>query len=269
MKVRRIHSAGPRAKTIRLDKIRLDGDTQSRVSLDDDVIKEYTDLIKDGHQFPPLDVVFDGSDYWMYDGFHRRWGAIKAGKKEFKCRVIEGTREDARWLSYGANLDHGLPRNNEDKAKAVLAALKHPKGAKLSDSRIAQHVGVGQPMVSRYRKQLESTYSINKSDERTGRDGRTTDTSNIGKRNGRTMPPIIDDPSEPKRKQALPEATPEESAETEAIVDALMLGGTMVSEARETITNCLDACLSGKPAWFHLQIADCLEELARTIREAT
>lgn len=178
-------TAGSRTKTIKLEKIRLDGDTQSRVSLDDDVIQEYSDLMKDGHEFPPIDVVFDGADYWMYDGFHRRWGAIKAGLKEFKCRVIEGTREDARWLSYSANQGHGLKRTNDDKVKAVLAALKHPKGVKMSDRKIAEHVGVSDRMVNKYRE----TTAKDSQSERTGRDGRTINTDNIGKRNGKQSVP--------------------------------------------------------------------------------
>ena len=169
-------SAGSKAKTIPLDKIRLDGDTQSRKELDEDVIKEYTGLIEDGVEFPPLDVVFDGSSYWLVDGFHRRWAAVKAKVKTFKCKVVQGTREDARWLSYGCNKDHGLPRTNEDKVKAVLAALKHPKANGKSDRQIAEHVGVSHMTVKRHRP----TVTELQSDIRTGRDGRTINTANIG-----------------------------------------------------------------------------------------
>lgn len=164
-----------------LSKLRLDGDTQSRLSLDEDVIKEYAGLMANGQEFPPLLVVFDGADYWLVDGFHRRWAAIKSKIEKLKCLVVEGTREDARWLSYGVNKDHGLQRTNEDKKKAVIAALKHPNGAKKSDNQIAEHVGVSQPMVSKYRQQFAATNKDYKSPEREGRDGRTINTTNIGK----------------------------------------------------------------------------------------
>lgn len=170
-----------RTKTLPLKKIRLDGDTQSRLSLSDELIHQYAALMKDGHIFPPLLVVFDGADYWLVDGFHRRWSAIKAGIDKLKCEIVEGTREDARWLSYGVNKDHGLPRTNEDKKKAVIAALKHPTGAKKSDTAIAAHVGVDQKTVLKYRQHLEVTKEVPKSPERTGRDGRTINTENIGK----------------------------------------------------------------------------------------
>jgi predicted XRE-type DNA-binding protein len=71
-------------------------------------------------------------------------------------------------------------RSNADKQKAAKAALLHPKGAGLSDSQIAEHVGVSQPSVGKYRKELEEEGALIKFISRTGLDGRTTDTSNIG-----------------------------------------------------------------------------------------
>ena len=134
-------------------------------------------------EFPPLDVVFDGANYWLVDGFHRRWAAVKAKVKTFKCKVVQGTREDARWLSYAANRDHGLMRKNEDKKKAVIGALKHPKGANKADSKIAEHVGVDHKTVAKYRAELESSWEIPKIDSRTVTRGGTTyeqNTANIG-----------------------------------------------------------------------------------------
>ena len=42
------------------------------------------------------------------------------------------------------------------------------------------HVGVNDKTIAKYRAKLESTSQIAKSDERTGRDGRTINTANIG-----------------------------------------------------------------------------------------
>lgn len=174
--------AGSRSKALPIKSIRLDGGTQSRDELNEDVIRDYADMLADGIEFPPLLVVHDGSHYWLVDGFHRRFAAVKAKLDKFKCIVVTGTREDARWMSYGANIDHGLQRTNEDKAKSVVAALKHPKGLKLSDHKIAEHVGVSVPTVGKYRKQVGPTVKVLQSSERTGRDGRTINTANIGKK---------------------------------------------------------------------------------------
>jgi hypothetical protein len=110
--------------------------------------------------------------------------------KEFRVIAVTGTREDARWFSYSANITHGMRRNREDIRKAVIAALKHPKGAKLSDSKIAEHVGVSHVTVAARRRELEATCQIDKSSEREGQDGRTYKTDNIGK--GRRHNPADD-----------------------------------------------------------------------------
>jgi transposase-like protein len=68
-------------------------------------------------------------------------------------------------------------RSNEDKARAVIAALRlRPRE---SDRAIADHVGVSYQTVANHRKRLSNFGS--QSEVRTGRDGRTINTANIGK----------------------------------------------------------------------------------------
>ena len=200
-------------RVLKLSKIRLDGNTQPRVELESSVVSEYQNAYEAGETLPPLEVMFDGTDYWLWDGFHRRFGADNAGLDKLPCNVTDGTREDAQWASYGANATHGLRRTNEDKAKAVRAALRHPEGAKRSDNDIAKHVGVSDKTVAKYRAETVPTSEIPKSTERIGADGRTINTANIGKK---TKPPEPDqddpldfpdgpepDLSEPDRPQIL------------------------------------------------------------------
>ncbi len=173
----------PRKLTLPIAKIRLDGATQPRKELSDDVRREYRDLYKAGKELPPVVVFKDREgELWLADGFHRRWGAEDAKLAKIKCLVYEGELEEARWFSYAANQGHGLRRSNDDKRKAVKAALLHPKGAKMSDNAIAEYVGVSQPFVGKLRAQLNSTYNDYKSTMREGADGRTIDTANIGQR---------------------------------------------------------------------------------------
>lgn len=168
-------------KTLQLDKIRLDGNTQPRDELDEFLITEYQEAYAREAEMPPLQVMFDGASYWLWDGFHRRWAAERAGLEKLPCIVTEGTQQDAQWASYGANATHGLRRLNEDKQKAVRAALKHPFGVKLSDSQIAEHCGVSHPFVGKVRKELVSLETVTSQTTRTGRDGRTINTAKIGK----------------------------------------------------------------------------------------
>ena len=64
--------------------------------------------------------------------------------------------------------------------RAVKAALMHPQGSGKSDRQIAAHVGVDHQTVANWRAKL--TGEIRQSDVRTGRDGRTINTANIGRR---------------------------------------------------------------------------------------
>ncbi len=174
--------------TLAVGKLRLDGDTQPRAEIDDDLVYDYADAYEAGVDLPPLVVFFDGASYWLVDGFHRWHAARKAELDKVPCEVRQGTLEEARWYSYSVNQTHGLRRTNADKRKAVEYALRHPKGAKLSDRQIAEHVGVAHVTVGRIRKEIETDCNNVPVTTRTGRDGRTIDTSNIGKGKKSTRP---------------------------------------------------------------------------------
>ncbi len=165
-----------------IDELRLDGGTQPRTGVNDEVRREYADLYRAGKDLGGI-VVFRDTEgnYWVADGFHRRWGAVDAGLDQILCVIHEGTLEDARWYSYAANQKHGLRRTVDDKRKATRAALLHPTGAGLSDSQIAEHVGVSHPFVGKIRKSLEESGQLETVTSRTGADGRTRNVSKIGK----------------------------------------------------------------------------------------
>lgn len=181
----------PTNDLVNLDAIRIDGDTQSRVTIDLDRVEVYAEAYRADATMPPLVVFFDGRDYWLADGFHRWHAAKKIDWVKIEVEVHQGTVEDARWFSCGANKTHGLNRTNADKAKAVQSALKNPTGAKLSNEQIAEHVGVSASTVAKYRGQLTSSGEIPAVSDRTGRDGRTINVDGIGKRPVR---PAGDDP---------------------------------------------------------------------------
>jgi hypothetical protein len=167
---------------LELAKIRLDGGTQPRESLDQETVTQYARNMREGLTYDPIDVVYDGTDYWCWDGFHRCMAGVLAKLTQIEVRVTQGTLEDAQWLSLGANKNHGVPRSNDDKKRAVRIALTHPRATGISDHQIAVHVGVSQPFVGRIRKRLAATNNGYQSPVRTGRDGRTINTAKIGKR---------------------------------------------------------------------------------------
>ncbi len=137
--------------------LRTDGGTQPRASIDRGLIDDYGHDMQNGIIFPPVTVFYDGQDYWLADGFHRIGAVEWIGGKDIECEVHQGTREDAQWFSFGANREHGLRRTNEDKQRAVLAAMEHPNSAGKSDRAIALHCGVTHMMVSRWRDKVSGT----------------------------------------------------------------------------------------------------------------
>jgi len=168
---------------IQLSQIRTDGGTQPRAQLDGVTVSEYAEAMERGADFPPVKVMHDGENYWLYDGFHRVKAAQQIGCEQIDADVEQGTKEDAQWASLAANKRHGLRRSQADKRRAIKRALKG-WGTDKSDREIARHVGCSQPTVSKYRGELEATDKIYQSERRTGADGRTIDTSNIGGHSG-------------------------------------------------------------------------------------
>lgn len=147
------------AKSIQLSAIRIDGGTQSREALNQATVAEYAEAMTEGATFPPVTLFFDGSSYWLADGFHRYFAAKQVGFTDMPAEVREGTQLDAQWASYTVNKDHGLRRSNADKRKAVMGALAHPYGKAKSDNQIAKELGVHHSTVGDIRRSLAESAS--------------------------------------------------------------------------------------------------------------
>ncbi len=140
-------------KNINIKAIRIDGGTQSRVSLNESTVSDYADLIKDGVTLPPVVVFHDGSDNWLADGFHRFHAFSKAGKASIPANIISGTCRDAKLYAAGANGTHGLSRTNQDKRRAVEMVLEDADCAEnWTDREIAKHCAVSVPFVGAVRR---------------------------------------------------------------------------------------------------------------------
>lgn len=134
-----------------LNAIRIDGGTQSRQEINQDVVSEYAEQIEDGSEFPAITVFFDGVDHYLADGFHRYFAHKKAGKASINVQVVNGTLRDAILHSCGVNALHGLRRTNADKRKAVTTMLDDLEWQDWSSAEIARHCHVSQPFVASLR----------------------------------------------------------------------------------------------------------------------
>jgi hypothetical protein len=161
-----------KTKNVSLRDLRLDGETQARASLDAETVDDYADKIRAGVALPPPVAFFDGSRYWLADGFHRAEATRKTGASSMDVEVRKGTREDAIWFACGANQGHGLRRTNADKRRAVEMALRLKPES--SDRAIAEHVGVAPNTVKAVREESGAQVAqVNQPAARTGRDGKT------------------------------------------------------------------------------------------------
>lgn len=110
---------------ININDIRIDGGTQGRHVINQGVVSEYSEAMKNGAEFPSLETVYDGTTHWLVDGFHRYLAYKILNVKSVSANVTNGSQEQAQVMSFGMNSRHGLQRTNEDKRKVVEAALEH------------------------------------------------------------------------------------------------------------------------------------------------
>lgn len=166
---------------ILIKNVRLDGETQPRQFINEDVVNEYSEHMLEDVVFPPVDVFHDGANYWLADGFHRFFATKKAGFLDIEATVHEGTRRDAVLFSVGTNAVHGLRRTNDDKRKAVMTLLNDLEWSEWSDNEIARRCHVSNMTVGRIKKSM----SLEKSPEVKYKDKNgnvnTMKTDNIGK----------------------------------------------------------------------------------------
>jgi Homeodomain-like domain len=148
---------------IQMTVIKLDGGTQSRAGINQQVIDEYAVAWRDGAKFPPIIAFYDGENYWLADGFHRCISAKQANVTEIEADIRQGTRRDAVLYSVGANSNHGLRRTNDDKRRAVSTLLSDEEWGGWSDREIARRCGVHHDTVGRIRTEL--SFGIPKIDE--------------------------------------------------------------------------------------------------------
>lgn len=143
-------------KKINLLNIRIDGDTQARIKLDQDVVQEYAEKMRDGEVFPPVTVFHDGSEYWLADGFHRYFATKANAQTSIDADVKTGTQDDATLYSFSANGRRGLKMSAEDNRNIIIRMLRHPVWGGWSLSEIAKHVGVSKMTVSRVKASMET-----------------------------------------------------------------------------------------------------------------
>ena len=162
-------------KAIAIDLIRIDAGTQFRAAINQDRVTDYAELFDNSKEWPfdsACEVFFDGVEYFLVDGFHRYFAAVRVKRSSLSCIVHSGTQRDAIKYALSANARHGLHRSNEDKRKAVAFVLADAEWSKLSSRAIAEICGVSDMFVGSIRKESVAN-GLQDSEKKTGKDGRS------------------------------------------------------------------------------------------------
>jgi hypothetical protein len=160
-------------KPIAIDLIRIDAGTQFRAAINQDRVTDYAELFDGSTDWPfdsACEVFFDGTQYFLVDGFHRYLSAKRVKRASLSCIVHSGTQRDAIKYALSANARHGLHRSNEDKRKAVAFVLEDAEWSKLSSRAISEICGVSNRFVDSIRKDHGGNDSHHDG-PRTGKDG--------------------------------------------------------------------------------------------------
>lgn len=150
--------------------IRRDGGTQFRQALDSTIVEEYAALLRDSDApgpLPPVVAFYDGSSYWLADGFYRTAACDRIGRSMIPCEVRPGTVRDARIYAATEANHHGVRMTPMEKRTCVMAVLQDEEGRGWSDREIARRCGVGYTLVAEVRKELPA-----RAVPRKGKDGK-------------------------------------------------------------------------------------------------
>lgn len=146
-----IAGGGP---ALSLGAITISPECQLRAASSAATVTDYAEAIAAGAIFPPVVVYFDGSTYWLADGFHRLEAHREAGLAEIPVEIHDGGQRDAVLFAAGANSAHGLRRTQADKARAIATLLADPEWRKWSDKEVARRAGVSDKSVGKARREL-------------------------------------------------------------------------------------------------------------------
>lgn len=138
-----------------LERIRTDGNTQSRAGINWNVVETYAERMVAGDQFPPVDVYFDEHQYWLADGFHRVEAARRIQFTAFPARVFHGSRREAQLHSIQSNITHGLQRSDADKRMVVLMLLQDDEWCYQSNYEIARYSAISVSFVRKIKNEID------------------------------------------------------------------------------------------------------------------
>lgn len=169
--------------------IRTDGGTQPRVAMNEKLVNEYAEKMKDGEVFPPVVVYNDGKDTWLADGFTRYFASLQNSAQGINADMRSGSLRDAQTFAWKANNKHGQPLSNDDIENILFSIFADKEYGAWSNNKIAKEFSFSAMRISRLRQKFDTLNNTKKtSTSYTHKNGQevTMQTTNIGKKKSRS-----------------------------------------------------------------------------------
>jgi hypothetical protein len=135
---------------------------QTRDGTDIRVSQVYAKAKATGSVFPPVRVMDDGTDFWLYDGFTRVHAWKSLGLAQIEAVVRKGTVDEALLLGIEANFNPDNIREvkENDRQHAVELMICNEQFRVWSDTEIGRRCGLGGHTVMKMRLRLNETLGI-------------------------------------------------------------------------------------------------------------
>ncbi len=142
-------------RKLKMSEIRVDQQYQPRKALNEEEIRNYAELLKNGESLPPIVVFEETKDsYVLASGFHRFEAHKRIEALNIEAEVRIGSSLEILTEAIQSNAKHGIRYTNEDKWRCVQLITSHPDGKDLSDNHIAKLCGVSNHLVKKIREEL-------------------------------------------------------------------------------------------------------------------
>ena len=220
----------PTRESVSLDRIRIDGNTQSRAEINVELVSHYQELIEAGANMNEVIVFWDGKDHWLADGFHRLHATRSTGKTSIFCMVYQGTRLDAVKYAASANYSNGAYRTARDKSAAVKMVLAEETFKNLSVRIIAEMCKVSKSLVAQVAQNTQAhvstdwtsaTAQTGENRKVTGSDGKVQRAASEAKKAGKARAKkhkekTAEEAAKPPKKNPPKKKKPDASTDTDA-----------------------------------------------------
>ena len=179
-------------KKLNILTIRTDGGTQPRLELDQELVKDYAEKMRDGAVFPPIVVFNDGSENWLADGFTRYFATKSNGGTSIEAEVRQGTLREAKMYAWKANNKQGRPLTSNDIRGILFAMFADEEYSAWSNNKIAKELDISSMTVGRVRvlfqeQSKQPKQPVSYTDKHGNQ--KTMNTENIGKKKKKTTKP--------------------------------------------------------------------------------